>query len=219
MIQEAPEKFSPNVLLRPLYQEMVLPNLAYVGGPAEVVYWLQLKDVFEHFRLPFPLLLPRNFAMIIDGPTRRKLEKTGLHANDIFEEKNFLFNYWTLKNTSHDLTLGQSIKEAQAIFDELKIKAGKIDKTLEPMVGAQATQTVNRLEKIERKFIKAEKRHHADKLRQIEVIKDTLFPQGSLQERVDNFLTFYQKDPSFIQSLIDHFDPLDFRFNIFILDD
>ena len=219
MIQEEPEKFSPNVILRPLYQEMILPNLAYVGGPAEVVYWLQLKEVFEHFRLPFPILLPRNFATVIDGPTWRKLEKTGLPINDFFEEKNFLFNHWILKNTNHDLTLGQSIKEVQAIFDELKIKAGKIDKTLEPLVSAQATQVLNRLEKMERKFIKAEKRHHADKLRQIEVIKDALFPQGGLQERVDNFLNFYQKDPGFIQSLIDRFDPLDFRFNIFMIDD
>ncbi len=219
MIEEEPEKFSPNVILRPVYQEMILPNLAYVGGPAEVVYWLQLKEVFDHYALPFPILQPRNFAMILDAPLRRKFEKTGLHIKDLFEDKNFLFNHWILRNTSRDLTLTQSINDVRAIFDQVRIKAEKIDKTLGPLVSAQSKQVVNRLEKIETKFIKAEKRLRADKLRQIEVIKDTLFPQGSLQERIDNFLNFYQKDPGFIQTLIDHFDPLDFRFNIFIADD
>jgi uncharacterized protein YllA (UPF0747 family) len=202
-----------------LYQELILPNLAYVGGPAEVVYWLQLKEVFDHYQVPFPILLPRNFAMVIDAPTLRKFEKTGLQTKDLFEEKNFLFNHWILMNTSQDLTLSQSIQDVEAIFEQVKLKAGKIDKTLLPHVSAQAKNVVNRLEKIETKFIRAEKRLHADKFRQIEMIKNTLFPQGSLQERVDNFLNFYQKDPGFIQTLIDHFDPLDFRFNIFFFND
>jgi bacillithiol biosynthesis cysteine-adding enzyme BshC len=219
MIEDEPEKFSPNVILRPLYQEMILPNLAYVGGPAEVLYWLQLKEVFNHYQLPFPIVKPRKLAMVIDAPTRRKFEKTGLETKDLFEEKNFLFNHWILRNTSQDLTLSQSIQDVLTIFEQVKIKAGKIDTTLVPHVSAQAKDVVNRLEKIEAKFIRAEKRLHADKLRQIEVIKDTLFPGGSLQERVDNFLNFYQKDPGFIQALINHFDPLDFRFTIFIADD
>src|SRR6266850_3540021 len=128
MIEEEPEKFSPNVILRPVYQEMILPNLAYVGGPAEVVYWLQLKEVFDHYALPFPILQPRNFAMILDAPLRRKFEKTGLHIKDLFEDKNFLFNHWILRNTSRDLTMTQSINDVRAIFDQVRIKAEKIDK-------------------------------------------------------------------------------------------
>src|SRR5258706_1926438 len=146
MVNEEPEKFSPNVILRPLYQEMILPNLAYVGGPAEVVYWLQLKEVFDHYQLPFPILLPRNFAMVMDAPTRRKFEKTGLQINDLFEEKDFLFNHWIRKNTSHDLALTQSIHEAQAFFDQVRIKAEKSDKTRGPVASAQARRVVNRLE-------------------------------------------------------------------------
>jgi bacillithiol biosynthesis cysteine-adding enzyme BshC len=219
MIEEEPEKFSPNVILRPLYQELILPNLAYVGGPAEVAYWLQLKGLFDHYKVPFPILLPRNFALILDAPTRRKLEKTGLQIKDFFEEKNFLFNHWILKNTHHDLTLSQSINDVLAIFDQVKIKAEKIDQTLGPLVSAQARHVVNRLEKIEAKFIRAEKRLHADKMRQIATIKDALFPQGGLQERTDNFLNFYQPDPDFIQKLISNFDPFDLRFNILSYDE
>jgi bacillithiol biosynthesis cysteine-adding enzyme BshC len=94
LIAQEPEKFSPNVVLRPLYQETILPNLAYVGGPAEVVYWLQLKDVFTHFRTPFPILMPRNFSLVMDAPTVRKFEKTGLELVDFFQEKSHLFNYF-----------------------------------------------------------------------------------------------------------------------------
>ena len=98
---------------------------------------------------------------------------------------------------------------------EVKERANNIDQTLNQFVAAEAKRTLNGLEKIEKKLVKAEKRFHADKLRQIETIKDSLFPSGTLQERTDNFLNFYQQDPQFIQKLIETFDPFDYRFNIF----
>ena len=70
------------------------------------------------------------------------------------------------------------------------------------------------LETIEKKMLRAEKRHQADKLRQIETIKDALFPNGNLQERTDNFLNFYQQDTDFINKLVNQFDPFDFQFNV-----
>ncbi len=215
MIEAEPEKFSPNVILRPLYQEMILPNLAYVGGPAEVTYWLQLKGVFDHFKVPFPMLMPRNFAMVMDAPVTRKFEKTGLELKDLFEDKNYLFNNWIVKNTTHNLSLGKEIENVQQIFTEIKDRAGKIDQTLHQFVAAENKRTLNGLEKIEQKLLKAEKRKQSDKLRQIEAVKDSLFPGGGLQERTDNFLNFHQQDAQFIQKLIELFDPFDYRFNIF----
>jgi bacillithiol biosynthesis cysteine-adding enzyme BshC len=214
MIKKNPEKFSPNVILRPLYQEFILPNVAYVGGPAEVVYWLQLKSVFDHYNIPFPVLMPRNFAMILDGQIARKFEKTGLQPQTLFEEKNFIFNDWILKNTKHNLTVGAERSTIQGIFKDLEKRAEAIDKTLGPFVAAEGKRTMNSLEKIEKKLLRAEKRFQSDKLRQIEAVKDALFPNGSLQERTDNFLNFYQQDPDFISKLIANFDPFDFRFNI-----
>ncbi len=214
MIQEEPEKFSPNVILRPLYQEVILPNLAYSGGPAEVVYWLQLKKVFDHFSIPFPILMPRNFAMIIDQPLSRKFEKTGLEYQHLFEEKNFLFNQWIIKNSVHELTLGKEMQSITKYFTDIRAKAQKIDVTLTKYIDAQAKRTLNNLEKIEQKILRAEKRLHSDKLKQLESVKDELFPKGSPQERVDNFLNYYQKDSQFIQSLLNSFDPFDFRFNL-----
>ena len=94
-----------------------------------------------------------------------------------------------------------------------------VDTTLEKLVIAESKKVENSLEKIERKLLKAEKRLHSDKLRQIEAVKDALFPNGSLQERTDNFLNFYQQDPSFIQELLKHFDPFDFQFNLLSYDE
>lgn len=214
IMQKAPEKFSPNVILRPLYQEMILPNLAYVGGPAEIIYWLQLKNVFNYFKIPFPILMPRNFGMVIDHTIERKLDKTGLDHIHLFEDKNYIFNHWTLKNTKHDLTVGSERATIQEIFNHLRKRAESIDQTLGPFAGAEGTRAINSLEKIERKLLRAEKRHHQDKLGQIEAVKDALFPNGNLQERVDNFLSFYQRDGNFISKLIRHFEPFDYQFNI-----
>jgi len=214
LIETEPERFSPNVILRPLYQEVILPNLAYVGGPSEVVYWLQLKGVFEHFKIPFPMLMPRNFAVVVDQPTKRKLDKTGLEVKDFFETKNSIYNHWIVKNTHHHLSLGAEINSLEQLFESIKQRATDIDSTLAPFTSAKAKKAIDSLHVIEKKFLKAEKRNQSDKLGQIEAVKDILFPNGSLQERTDNFLNFYQQDPQFIEKLIATFDAFDFRMNV-----
>ena len=214
LIDREPEKFSPNVILRPLYEETILPNLAYVGGPAEIVYWLQLKKLFDHFSVPLPILMPRNFAAVIDHTVARKLEKTGLDLVQYFDDKNYLYNHWTLKNSKNNLTVGPERTTIREIYDQLKQRAESIDKTLGPFAGAEGTRVMNGLEKIERRLLRAEKRLHSDKLRQIDAVKDALFPNGALQERVDNFLNFYQADTQFIPKLLKYLDPFDYQFNV-----
>lgn len=218
LINQKPEQLSPNVILRPLYQETILPNLAYVGGPAELIYWLQLKNVFDYFHIPMPILMPRNFGVVVDHTVQRKLEKTGLDFTQLFEDKNYLFNHWVLKNSRNNLTVGAERTTIREIYAQLKERAESIDKTLGPFTGAEGTRVLNGLEKIERRLLRAERRLHTDKLRQIETVKDALFPNGGLQERVDNFLNFYQEDKDFINKLLRYFDPLDFRFNVLIYD-
>jgi bacillithiol synthase len=158
--------------------------------------------------------MPRNFALIIDHPTKRKFDKTGLELPVLFEPRNFIYNHWVLKNTRHDLTVGKERERVIQMFEELKKRAESIDKTLAPFVAAEGKRATNSLENIEKKMLRAEKRLHQDRLRQIDEVKDNLFPNGSLQERTDNFLNFYQQDPEFISKLIGHFDPFDFSFNV-----
>lgn len=214
LIESNPEKFSPNVILRPVYQEVILPNLAYVGGPAEMIYWLQLKGIFDHLKLPFPILLPRCFALYIEKQHLDKWSKTKLEIADLFKEKNYLFNHWVLKNTHHNLTLGSELKDLDTMMSDIRERASKIDSTLGPLVAAETTRMTKSVEKVERKMLKAEKRLHKEKLGQIEAVKDALFPNGGLQERTDNFLNFYQKDPSFIRKMVDVLDPFNFSFNV-----
>ncbi|MEJ1236526.1 bacillithiol biosynthesis cysteine-adding enzyme BshC [Chryseolinea sp. T2] len=214
LIDQEPERFSPNVILRPLYQELILPNIAYVGGPSEVVYWMQLQDVFEFYRVPFPILMPRNFGMVIDHEVSRKWSKTGLTLKDLFEDKNYLFNEWVLAHSNHDLSVSKDRSAITNLFNELRTRAEKIDPTLKGFIEASAKRSLTSLDKAEHKMLRAEKRNQSDKLRQIGEVKDILFPGGGLQERTDNFLNFYLRDPSFIDSLLEHFDPFDYRFNI-----
>ncbi|HRI78039.1 MAG TPA: bacillithiol biosynthesis BshC, partial [Cyclobacteriaceae bacterium] len=191
----------------------------YVGGPAELLYWLQLKSTFDHFSIPFPVLLPRNFALVIDGQVARKLSKTGLTVENFFEAKNYLFNHWVSKYSDHNLSLGESLKLLEAQLADIQKRCENIDPTLIRMVSAEGKRLQHAMETIERKMIRAEKRRHADKLRQIEFVKDALFPNGGLQERTDNFLNFYQKDPSFIRKITEAFDSFDFQMNVLIEND
>ncbi|MBL3657064.1 bacillithiol biosynthesis cysteine-adding enzyme BshC [Fulvivirga sediminis] len=214
LIDNHPERFSPNVVLRPLYQEVVLPNLAYAGGPAEVVYWLQLKAAFDHYEVPFPMLMPRNFALVIPSPVKRKMDKLGVIYTDLFKDRSGLEKEIVEKYSTHDIHLNGQKEAISEYFDKIKVQAMAIDPTLGQHVEAQQTKTKNRLEIIEKKLIRAEKKNQADKLRQLNAVLDELFPGGSPQERVDNFLNFYLEDDDFIKKLIISFEPLDFRFNV-----
>lgn len=214
LVRQSPEKFSPNVVLRPLYQEVILPNLAYVGGPAELVYWLQLKGIFDHHNIPIPMLMPRNFALIMDAPLARKFDKTGLSIEELFLPKDKLFNHAVLKISTAELTLNGEKKVIEDYFTRIQENVTQIDKTLGPLVGAEQQRVMKGLLRIEQKLLKAEKRKHTDLLRQIEALKDALFPNGSLQERTDNFLNFAQTDQQFIPTLIQSLNPFDFSFSI-----
>jgi uncharacterized protein YllA (UPF0747 family) len=151
---------------------------------------------------------------VVDHTVQRKLEKTGLDFIQFFEEKNYLYNHWTLKNSKNNLTVGAERTTILEIYDKLKERAESIDKTLGPFTGAEGARVINGLEKIERKLLRAEKRLNSDKLRQIDAVKDALFPNGVLQERVDNFLNFYQQDKQFIGKILKYFDPFDYQFNV-----
>ena len=89
IIENNPEKISPNVLLRPLYQQTILPNIAYIGGPGELAYWLEFKAMFENNKLLFPILMPRNFVTIIDKRVETKINKLNFSIQDILVRRCF----------------------------------------------------------------------------------------------------------------------------------
>ncbi|TRX51602.1 bacillithiol biosynthesis cysteine-adding enzyme BshC [Fulvivirga sp. M361] len=214
LIQKEPEKLSPNVILRPLYQEKILPNLAYIGGPAEVAYWMQLKTVFDHYEEAFPILMPRNFGLVVPAYVRKKWDKIGFETAELFTEKHQLLAKTATKYADHKIYLNGQVKEVLDLFNSIKEQAQIIDPTLMDHVEAQQAKAKHSLEVIEKKFIRAEKRQQSDKLRQMESVLDHLFPNGSLQERTNNFLDFYLENTAFIAQLITYFDPFDYRFYV-----
>ena len=214
-INEHPERFSPNVVMRPLYQEVILPNLAYIGGGAEVIYWLQLKQNFDHYGVDFPVLLLRNSAMFSSLNLENKLNRLDLSMKDIFKNVEQLKKEWVLNHTEHSLNLHDEWQELSSIFEKIKLRTYKIDPSLSPSSEAVKARLHRAIKNLEVKLMKAEKRNFADALSQIELIKGKLFPNGGLQERSENFGLFYVKHgKNFIQTLIENFKPLDLKFTI-----
>ncbi len=214
LAQEQPEKFSPNVILRPLYQELLLPNLAYVGGGAEVAYWLQLKLIFEKYQVPFPILMLRNSALYINKATAGRMQKLGLKPEALFQDLNSL-----KKQVSENLNLPainleapkQHIAEA---FAEIEKLAKTIEPTLEKTVGAEAQKVQNVLQMLEKKIGKAQETKHETVFKQLATVKEKLFPGDGLQERTDNLLSFQTNNPDFIADLVAAFEPFGKEFVI-----
>jgi bacillithiol biosynthesis cysteine-adding enzyme BshC len=210
-----PERFSPNVVMRPLYQEVILPNIAYIGGGAEVVYWLELKANFDHYKVDFPILILRNSGLIIPKEYTPKIAKMGLSPQDFFKPADELKNYWIKQNTDKDLSLQKEWEQLGAIFKSIKERATQIDPTLAPSTAAVEARLKHAMDNLEKKFTRAEKRNYSTRLTQIDHIKADLFPKDSLQERTENFGLFYVKwGQSFIDELIRNFQPLAFEFSI-----
>jgi len=211
LIHEHPERFSPNVVLRPLYQEFILPNLAYIGGPAEMVYWLQLKSLFDQFQVPFPSLLPRNFGLLLPNHLDEKWKKTGLSTADLFLNENALLAKWVKSNTNGQLTFNEQLAAISGEFEKIRQQSENVDATLGPHIAALQAQAMKRIHLAEKKLLRAEKRKHTDQLRQLTDVKNALFPKGSLQERTVNFMEFSNDHQAFIVRLLAEFDAFDFK--------
>ncbi len=214
LVAESPERFSPNVVLRPVYQETILPNLAYIGGPSEVPYWMQLKAVFDYHKLPFPLLMPRNFALYVPKVMARRVNKLGLTPEELFQDEIQLKREFVEHHTRHSLKLDTENKTVHRALDAILHKAMQVDPTLEKAVLAETKRFANAVIRLEKKMRRAEERNQETGIRQLLAVKHELFPNGGAQERVENFLTFYLRDKAFLQHLLRAFAPLDFRYLI-----
>ncbi|MFN3801550.1 bacillithiol biosynthesis BshC, partial [Belliella pelovolcani] len=218
LIQYHPERFSPNVVLRPLYQEMILPNIAYLGGPAEVAYWFQLKGVFEYYQVPFPAVMPRNFAVILEPLAQKKQEQLGLSDMELFLD----FEAWkkahVAQNAILDISLAEEKQQLTMLMTVASQRAVKVDATLESAFEAAKVRTIKILDHLAGKVRKAEERRLATDLNRMQTLKQMMYPGGNPQERVENMMKFYLADEGFIAKLLANFDPLDFNYLILKLE-
>ena len=204
-LNDHPERFSPNVILRGIYQEIILPNLVYIGGGGEIAYWLQLKDLFEFYKVPYPVLLLRNSFLVVEKKWQEKIGKLGFVVDDFFLPEEELLNRLVARETKNEIRLNGNFTEADRLYESLRKQAVAVDATLGKHVEALRTQSVYRLRELEKKMLRAEKRKFTDQQRQIHHIKENLFPKNGLQERIDNFLHYYAKwGRDFIRQLYLH---------------
>lgn len=210
-----PERFSPNVILRPLYQEVILPNLAYIGGGGELAYWFQLRSVFQSFEVAFPMLVLRNSVQWISGKQSRKLDKTELSIGDMFQPLHHLEKKIVEKVSELDLELEPHELELKRMFDDLEEVARLTDKSMLGAVNAQRQKQLNGLEKLRKRLLKAEKRQHSEKVEMVRRLYDSMFPGGGLEERFDNFSIPYKDlGPQLFEKLYKACKPLDFQYTI-----
>ena len=188
-----PERFSPNVILRGIYQETILPNIAFIGGGGELGYWLEFKDLFHYYNVPYPLLVLRNSFLVIEKKWKDKIARIGFTETDIFKGQEVLLNELVKRESQRQVTLLEEVSNADEYYGHLKSIAGSIDETLVTHVSALQTRALKSLLDLEKKLLRAEKKKFDDQNRQIINIKAALFPQNALQERLDNFMPYYAK--------------------------
>jgi uncharacterized protein YllA (UPF0747 family) len=216
-LQTYPERFSPNVVARPLYQEVILPNLCYIGGGGELAYWLQLKASFQAMEVPFPILLLRNSVLIITEKQDEKLDKLNISHEDIFLKRHSLINKKIREVSNIDIDFSPQKKFLEEQFKGMYDLAEQTDKSFLGAVKAQEVKQKKGLDKLEKRLLKAQKRKLEDHVVRLTDIQNQLFPGQSLQERQLNFSELYlEYGEELIPMLLKHLNPLDLNFTIFI---
>ena len=217
LLERRPELFSPNALLRPLYQERVLPNLAYIGGGAEVAYWAQLKDCFATNALTYPMVYLRNSISLIPAKLISKLRRINLEISDLFLPMDELSRRYVARNSGLEIDFSAQITHLKKQFEQLYLMAKQTDASFMGAVGAQEKKQIKGLERLQQRLMRAEKRKHAQDIQRLAKMREWLFPEGTLQERKENMswgLT--QIGPEFLALLKNHIDPSDHRFTLLI---
>ncbi|MGC4099901.1 bacillithiol biosynthesis cysteine-adding enzyme BshC [Ferruginibacter sp.] len=200
-----PERFSANVILRPVFQEMILPNIAFIGGGGEIAYWLELKKVFEAVQVPYPMLVLRNSFLIVEKEYSNKAKKLGFSIHDLFTSEQQLLNEFVKRESALQLGLGQEQEAMEGMYEKLKTISGAVDNTLVKHTEALKVKAMKRIALLEKKMLKAEKKKFEAEQRQLHKLKAVLFPNNSLQERTENLIPLYAKwGSSFIEALYQH---------------
>ncbi len=220
LINISPEFFSPNAIMRPLYQEIVLPNVCYVGGPNELRYWMQLKTYFDDNKVQFPILKLRNSAYIIDSKTSKKIKNSGIDIKYFVGELNELVNYKMENTSSIKVNFNSLRSNLSSQFDELRKVSLETDKSFVGALNAQEKKQKKGIDDLEKKLNRAEKKNHEAEIESLRSIHSYLHPSNINQERYLNFGNFYSlKGPSFINYIIEKISIMDDKILIIDLED
>ncbi|MFM7667561.1 MAG: bacillithiol biosynthesis BshC, partial [Bacteroidota bacterium] len=209
-IQNNPESFSPNVFLRPLYQEIILPNLACIGGPGELSYWMQLKSNFDYYKIPFPQLVNRLSVYMIDSSIDKKMKKFSFTVLDFINlssdelKKTYLSSTPDFENLKWD----ESDAQLTSVFSNFQNLYQSSAPEITGFLESEWKNIDKSLEKIKSKLKKQVASKHEVNIKHIEHIKSKLFPNSIPQERLYHFFTFCPDGSlKLMHELIEEIDP------------
>jgi bacillithiol biosynthesis cysteine-adding enzyme BshC len=204
-LETYPDRFSPNVILRGVFQETILPNVAFIGGGGELAYWLELKKVFDESGVPLPVLVLRNSFLVMNSKQMANLNELGFAIKDLFSSKDSLMNDLVARESSSQLSLTEEKGELNSFYQQLHESVFKIDASLAEHVAALQAKALKRIEELEKKMLRSEKKKFEKERKRIEKLKSSLFPGNNLQERVENISGFYARTgEDFIRNIYEH---------------
>ncbi len=205
-LKDYPQRFSPNVALRPLYQEHILPNVATILGPSELVYWLQLKTTFKAFDVPYPALFLRDSFLLYSAKDVQTLSTQGLELKDIFAPKDTLLNK-AISSTPKNQSISSSTQKLKHLLAQHTQELAALEPSMQQMLLAEMQKIENTLERIEKKFVATQKKQQEVVLNRLLKIRSKYMPSDKPQERVQNFMPFFvQKGMGLFDELLERSD-------------
>lgn len=218
LINKNPEKFSPNAIFRPIYQETVLPNLAYIGGGGELAYWLELKTSFKAFNKTLPILVHRDAVLLVSKKLDKKIKSLNLTYSELFLNTKDLYTKKTFEFSDKTLNFNSLKNQLIKQFLELETIAENTDISFKNALQAQKTKQLQGLEKLEKRLVKAEGKLLKNKIERILKIQEELFENQGLQERKQNFSEFYiDSEENLINVLKQELNPLQSGFKVIVI--
>lgn len=216
-IKGHPERFSPNVILRPLLQDLILPTIAFVGGGGELAYWADRRLLFKHFNIPFPVLIRRDSVLVLDQNSLKKIEKFHFKISDLLHEEHEIKTKFITFNEAKSV----DFEAEREIIKELSIKilqkTGELDPSLNKFTGAELNQFHKIIDNIEAKLVRSLKNQNEVGINQILNVRRKILPDDQLQERHENFMSYYVlKGKSFFEEAYDILNPLDFKMKVLV---
>jgi uncharacterized protein YllA (UPF0747 family) len=218
-LHQYPQRFSPNVILRGVFQETILPGVVFVGGGGELAYWMELKNVFQAVGVHYPLLQLRNSFLLMSQKQAEQWSAMQFEEQDLFKPILELEIEYVKKHTDTTLDLQDQLNHLSSLYSSIKNHAVQVDATLGAHTENLAHQAKSKLIALEKKMLRAERRKQTVAIQRIHRIKKELFPQNNLQEREEHFSTWVgHYDLSWIETIMEHSKGLESRFSIIQFD-
>jgi bacillithiol biosynthesis cysteine-adding enzyme BshC len=194
-IENAPHRFSPNVLLRPICQDFLLPTGIYIGGPSEISYFAQVTPLYDFYNIVTPIVYPRSSVTLLEKNVSAALDKYDLSLIDIFLGLTALKEKVIagLSENNIERTFDEASNELELIFDKIKENLFAIDKTLIDASARYKEKVLSAFNELKSKSVKAQETKHETTIRQLTRLSNLLYPLENLQEREINFTYFYNK--------------------------